>query len=121
MIEKEKISDTLLKLYKLYEVEEIKIPQIIPSTSECIGYDIYYPEFTETKQYHIMLFLLSKGHSLELSLSETIGNWILKYGNKENFIEIEHEDLRECFIQILIDFYPYLQDIERKRVRDILQ
>ena len=56
----------LQEVYMLYQVEPYKIPKVIPSTGEVIGYDIEYPEFTELKCYKLMKRLFDLGIRLDI-------------------------------------------------------
>ena len=48
-------------MYETLKIDKIRINEkFIPSTGECIDYDLVYPEFTLEKQMKVIM-LLSKG------------------------------------------------------------
>ena len=114
----------LQEVYMLYQVEPNKIPQIIPSTGEVIGYDIEYPEFTELKCYRIMKRLFDLG--IRLDIDKQIEYSILVQPNQESnmsdFIFTEEDkSLEKCMLKVLLTLYDEIIESHQQAIRNELE
>lgn len=107
------------ELYKLYKVEPIKHPQIIPSSGECIGYNTKWQDFNELKAYKIIDWFVRFGYNVEIDCSEEI----YCVGISENGIYFSEngESIEECIIKLLISLYDNFIESYQQMIRDILE
>ena len=94
----------LQEVYMLYQVEPYKIPKVIPSTGEVIGYDIEYPEFTELKCYKLMKRLFDLGIRLDIDKQREYSIMVQpNQASSMSFIFTEEDkSLEDCMLKVLI-------------------
>lgn len=112
------------ELYMTYQVEPRKIPQESPSTSEIIGYDIEYPEFTELKCYRVLKCLFEIDIRLDIDINGEDNYSIMVQGNSKSdwdFLFTEDDkSLEDCVIKVLITLYDELPEHYQLRIRKML-
>ena len=116
-------SPTLLQeVYMLYQVEPNKIPQEIPSTGECIGYDVTWPEFTELKQFRILKLFCELGLRYDIDKHKEYSIMLQDNGDKNRSFIFTEEDKEfdKCLIKVLITLYDELMEHEQTQIRNLL-
>ena len=114
----------LQEVNMLYQVEPYKIPKVIPSTGEVIGYDIEYPEFTELKCYKLMKRLFDLGIRLDIDKQREYS--ILVQPNQESnmsnfFFTEEDKSLEKCMLKVLLTLYDEILESHQQAIRDELE
>ena len=115
------MEETLLqKVYSLYKVEPIKIPQEIPSTGEVIGYDEVFPEWNELKCYKVIKALLDYGIRLDIDKQENYS--VLVQSEFFGFIFTETaKSLEECILACLYNLFDEVSDAVKQSIREVLK
>ena len=115
------MEETLLqKVYGLYKVEPIKIPQEIPSTGEVIGYDEVFPEWNELKCYEVIKALVDGDIRLVIDKDEDYS--VLVQSEFFGFIFTETtKSLEECILVCLYNLYDKVSDAVIQSVREVLK
>ena len=109
----------LQEVYMLYQVEPIKHPQIIPSSGECIGYDIEYPEWNELKAYKMMDFLLRMRYNLSMDCDEEL--YCININKNGIFYgSVDDESLDVCVLKLLLEIHDKILEAEQQAIRDEL-
>ena len=110
----------LKKVYSLYKVEPIKIPQEIPSTGEVIGYDEVYPEWNELKCYKVIKALVDSDIRLNIDIDEDYS--VLVESEFFGFFFTETaKSLEECILACLYTLYDEVSDAVIQSIREVLK
>lgn len=111
------------QVYKIYEVEPIKVPQFIPSTGECIGYDNRVQEWNELKCYRIIKRLTDLGIRVDISKPTDYCVMVRPegYSLSPSFIFTEEDkSLENCMLKVLITLYDEIIESHQKAIRNVL-
>ena len=114
----------LQEVNMLYQVEPYKIPKVIPSTGEVIGYDIEYPEFTELKCYKLMKRLFDLGIRLDIDKQREYSIMVQpnQESNMSDFIFSEEDkSLEKCMLKVLLTLYDEILESHQQVIRDELE
>ena len=105
-------------MYETLKIDKIRINEkFIPSTGECIDYDLAYPEFTLEKQMKVIM-LLSKGRDFMIQGHPC---YRISLFDGENYLDITNDDLGKGLQNIVKDYITKEPDEELKNeLRKIL-
>ena len=105
-------------MYETLKIDKIRINEkFIPSTGECIDYDLVYPEFTLEKQMKVIM-LLSKGRDFMIQGHPC---YRISLFDGENYLDITNENLEKGLQTLIKDYVIKESDEELKdELRKIL-
>lgn len=94
-------------LYKSLEIEAKRVNEkFIPSTGECIDYDLEYPPFTLEKQIKV-LKSLTQGRDVKISGHPA---YEMDIFDGETFVKVKDEDFSICLQKLLHKYLPVSDD-----------
>lgn len=105
------------QLYKTYKAEPLKHPQIIPSSGECIGYDIEYP-FDEVKFYKVVSFLTE--HRVDITLADYGVDLTYSYDVEEYTVTGYEDNHINSLAAALIKLYDKIPEGLQLDIRNVL-
>ena len=114
----------ILKLLKKADAK-VRVPQVIPSTGECIGYEEKYlfPELSEHQQLELLKVLI-EGRWIEFAhyrKGDLGSNPNHYYAGKVNFkAYFENEDFTETLAGLTNQIWCNLNETDKERIREIL-
>ena len=105
-------------LYEKANVEKIRVnEQIIPSSGECIGYDLVYPSFTHEKQIELLKVIM---HGTWIEMAQHFGtNYYM--GRIDFRKHLEAETFEEALAGMTCLLWEELSEKDKERVKDILK
>ena len=114
----------ILKLFKKADAK-IRVPQVIPSTGEVIGYEEKYPfpELSEHQQLELLKVLI-EGRWIEFAhyrKGDLGSNPNHYYAGKVDFkAHFEDEDFAETLAGLINQIWCNLNETDKEKIREVL-
>ena len=105
-------------LYEKANVEKIRVnEQIIPSSGECIGYDLVYPSFTPEKQLELLKVIMH-GTWIEMAKHFNTGYYMGEIDFKSH---VEEKTFDEALAAIANLLWENISDKDKEEIKEILE